>query len=226
MDTTKNLAIYWLKDAAKTPYYEKGYPFTTIFNWWMEHQNRQCVHAAAVGNETGGVLLPGKSGSGKSTTSLACLDSELLYVSDDTSLISCEHEPFVYSLYNTAKIGHFQHLPRLESYVSNAVRVENEKGMIFLHQHFPEKIISGFPLKGILVPRITGGKATHIKPATPGMALKALAPSTLFQLPGAGLGAFRLMSQLVKNVPCYELELGTHMEDIPEVIQQFLHSKD
>jgi hypothetical protein len=132
----------------------------------------------------------------------------------------------VYSLYNTAKIGHFQHLPRLESYVSNAVRVENEKGMIFLHQHFPEKIISGFPLKGILVPRITGGKATHIKPATPGMALKALAPSTLFQLPGAGLGAFRLMSQLVKNVPCYELELGTHMEDIPEVIQQFLHSKD
>jgi hypothetical protein len=192
----------------------------------MEHQNRQCVHAAAVGNETGGVLLPGKSGSGKSTTSLACLGSELSYVSDDTSLISCKRAPYVYSLYNTAKIGHFQHLPHLESYVSNAVRVENEKGMIFLHQHFPRKIISGFPLKGILVPRITGEETTHIKSTTPGMALKALAPSTLFQLPGAGLQAFRLMSQLVKEVPCFRLNLGTDMEEIPKVIQQFLYSQE
>ncbi len=222
MDTSRNVAIYWLNDAAATPYYEKGYPFTTIFNWWMEQQQRQCVHAAAVGNKTGGVLLPGKSGSGKSTTSLACLDSELSYVSDDTSLISCERGPCVYSLYNTAKVEHFHHLPHLKSYVSNAVREQNEKGMIFLHQYFPDKIISGFPLKGILVPRIAGGKTTHIKPTSPGKALKALAPSTLLQLPGAGVRAFRLMSQLVKSVPCYQLDLGTDMHEIPKVISTFL----
>jgi len=226
MDTSKNLGMYWLHDASATPYYEKAYPLTVIFNWWVEKQNMQCVHAAAVGTDKGGVLLPGKSGSGKSTTSLACLNSDLLYVSDDTSLVTCDPVPFAYSLYNTAKIVDFQHLPHLASLVNNTDRVEDEKGMIFLQKHFPEKIADGFPLKGILVPRITGKKQTYVKPTNPIVALKALAPSTLFQLPGAGNRAFQLMSQLVKSVPCYQLELGTDMQEIPKVILAFLQDRE
>ena len=222
LDTSRNVAIYWLKDASKTPYYEKGYPFTTIFNWWMESQNQQCVHAAAMGMESGGVLMPGKSGSGKSTTSLACLNSDLLYVSDDTSLVTCDPVPYVHSLYNTAKIEDFQRLPALSSLISNPERVEGEKGMLFVQKHFPKKIIKGFPLKAILVPRITGKPFTTIQPTSAGLALKALAPSTILQLPGAGMKALRIMSQLVKKVPCYSLELGTNMQEIPQVISEFL----
>ena len=119
MDMEENVAIYWIRDARNTPYYEKGYPLTKIFNWWTETRNLQCVHAAAVGTPEGGVLLAGKSGSGKSTTSLLCLNSELLYVSDDTSLVAWNPEPYAFSLYNTAKLMSFGLLPHLEGYVTN-----------------------------------------------------------------------------------------------------------
>ena len=42
----------------------------------MSDRNLQYVHAGAVGNKNGGILLVGKGGSGKSSTALACLKSD------------------------------------------------------------------------------------------------------------------------------------------------------
>jgi hypothetical protein len=93
IDLKRNQAFYWVKDAAALPYYEIGSPIRTILNWWTSHQGDQFVHGGAVGNENGGVLLVGKGGSGKSTTSLACLEGGLLYASDDYCLVRPEPEP-------------------------------------------------------------------------------------------------------------------------------------
>ena len=40
----------------------------SILHWWMEQNGKQLIHAAAVGTEAGGVLLPGRGGTGKSST--------------------------------------------------------------------------------------------------------------------------------------------------------------
>jgi hypothetical protein len=53
---------------------------------------------------------------------------------------------------------------------------------------------------------------------TAGAVLAALAPSTLFQLPGAGSTAIKTMKKLVGQVPGYILELGTDTAKIPETI--------
>jgi hypothetical protein len=50
----------------------------------------------------------------------------------------------------------------------------------------------------------------------------SLAPSTLFQLAGAAELDFRTMEQLVREVPCYVLELGTKLAEIPTIISDFL----
>jgi len=84
--------------------------------------------------------------------------------------------------------------------------------------------VSGFPIKAVLIPRITGQSDTSVRPTTTGAALRALAPSTIFQLAGSGQTAFQTMSSLVKQVPCYSLELGTEMAQIPEVILSLLLS--
>ncbi len=225
MDTRQDLAIYWLHDAEALPYYEKGYPFTTILNWWMENQELQCVHAAAVGTAGGGVLLPGKSGSGKSTTALTCLNSALSYVSDDTCVVTGCPQPYAYSLYNTAKLvseEDIARLPHLAATVINPNRIDGEKAMILVNRHYPEKIVKGFPIKAVLTLLVTGKPETKLRPATAGTALKALAPSTIMQLPGAGQKALRLISMLLRQVPCYVLELGTDLPRIPEVIADLL----
>ena len=105
LDTRRNLALYWAHDAAELPYYEKGSPLKGVLSCWTGSRDCQYVHAGAVGNAAGGVLLAGRGGSGKSTTALACISAGLLYASDDYCLVAADPAPYAYSLYNTAKLG-------------------------------------------------------------------------------------------------------------------------
>jgi hypothetical protein len=225
LDTKRALAFYWIDDAAQIPHWERGAPFLSILSRWLETVNYHYLHAGAVGNRTGGVLLAGKGGSGKSTTALACLQSELLYASDDYCLVTDNPSPYVYSLYNTAKLKgqrDFLRFPHLSEKTSNTDRLQEEKAVIFLHQHYPEKLIAGFPIRAILVPTITEHKETQLQPTTSIHALKALAPSTMFQLPGAGQRRFQTIVRLIKSVPCFTLKLGSDIAAIPPVIARFL----
>ncbi|MEA5619901.1 serine kinase [Cronbergia sp. UHCC 0137] len=225
LDREQNLACYWIDNAEDIPYWEKGSPLQTILNWWMSDHQHQYVHAGAIGNLDGGVLLAGKGGSGKSSTALTCINSSLLYVSDDYCLVTSDPLPYVYSLYNTAKLkgqADLERFPHLADLVDNSDRLENEKAMLFLHQHHPQKVVKGFPIKAVLVPQITGKLDTHLRPISAGVALRALAPSTIFQLAGSGQTALQIMSSLVKQVPCYILELGTDMVQIPDIILRLL----
>ena len=227
IDTKSALAIFWICDARQLPYYESGAPLRTLLHWRLSNQGRQFVHAAAVGTAEGGVLLAGKGGSGKSTSVLACLDSPLVYASDDYCLLATEPAPYVYSLYSSAKLDadNIHRFPHLAFAISNADRLDTEKALLFLHEHCPKKIVTGFPIRALLLPRVTCRSETTLTPASPITGLQALAPSTLFQLPGAGHSAFQIMSKFVKQVPCYHLELGTDLAQIPEVILGLL-SKD
>ena len=81
----------------------------------------------------GGVLLAGKGGSGKSTTALTCLNSELQYVSDDYCVVVAQPSPFAYNLYCTAKVraDNTHRVPHLMPTVSNGNRLGDEKALFF-----------------------------------------------------------------------------------------------
>lgn len=225
LDVEQNLAICWVRDAQNVPYYETGAPLLRILHWWMLKSERQLIHAAAVGIPEKGVLLAGRGGSGKSTTALACINSKLSYVADDYCLVSSEPAPFVYSLYNTAKqaADNMKRFPNHISAVSNPERLETEKALLFLYKHYPGKIAAGFPIRHILIPRITGRHETSLQPAPRPAALKALAPSTIFQLSGADHIAFKMIAGFVRKVSsCYYLDLGTDISKIPNVIHELL----
>ena len=119
----------------------------------------QLMHAGAVGYADGGVLLAGKSGSGKSTTALACLASDLLFASDDYVCVATTAQPWVHSLYSTAKLvpGNLSRFPELSGKLSNPDRLTTEKAMVNVHAHFPAKVLSGFPIRAILLPRAGAG---------------------------------------------------------------------
>uniref|UniRef100_B8HPW8 HPr kinase n=1 Tax=Cyanothece sp. (strain PCC 7425 / ATCC 29141) TaxID=395961 RepID=B8HPW8_CYAP4 len=225
LDQDQNVACYWIDNADNIPYWERGSPLQTILNWWTTAHHYQYIHAGAIGTIDGGVLLVGKGGSGKSSTALACIDSPLLYASDDYCLVTTSPKPYVYSLYNTAKLKGKEDLvrfPHLAPLIDNMAQIEQEKAMLFLHQHHPEKVLSSFPIKAVLIPQVTGQPYTYLQPTTAGIALKALAPSTIFQLAGSGQIAFQTMSSLVRYVHCYELKLGTNIAQIPNVILKLL----
>ncbi len=224
LDYERNLGIYWLNNYELLPYWETSSPLRTILQLWLNKKGVQMVHAGAVGIAEGGVLLVGKGGSGKSTTALSCLNSELFYASDDYTLITPNPVPFAYSIYSTGKKkpDDIDRLPFLKPIISNREKLGQEKAVYFLHDHFPEKIINSFPLKAVFIPRVTGKLETNLEKTNFTTGLSALVPSTIKQLPNTGKTACQIMMQIAQKLPCYYLNLGTNIEQIPEVIYQFL----
>lgn len=223
LDKERNLAVFWAPDAT-LPYWEYGSPLRSILHWWLLNNGLQLVHAAAVGNSNGGVLIGGKGGSGKSTTALTCLESELSYAGDDYTLLGLEPGPVVHSLYNSAKLNsdHVQRFPELLPKVANPERAGDDKALLFVHEHYPAKVVTQLPVRAVLLPRVTGLSETNWKRVSVAATLAALAPSTIFQLPRAGNEAFQFLAAFVRQLPCYSLEVGTDLSTIPPAIERLL----
>jgi hypothetical protein len=225
LDSTENVAFYWIDDARNLPYYERGAPFRKILSWWMIERDRLFLHAGAVGTHSGGVLLVGEAGAGKSTSALACMQSGMAYGGDDYCLVASGPAPHVYSLYNTAKLkgrDDLERFPHLAPLVENQELLEHEKALMFLNEHYPKRMATDFPLQAVLIPKVTGTARPRLVPVPPATGLRAMAPSTVQQLPGSGRSAVHGMADLVQRVPSYLLELGPDVAAIPALIRTLL----
>jgi hypothetical protein len=220
LDARENMGVFWIRAATQVPTYERGAPLRSILHWWMRRHGRLLIHAGAVGFRGKGVLLVGKGGSGKSTSALASMIKGWHYLSDDYCLLATEGMPRVFSLYNSAKLtaAHLMNFPALQGTVSNPTELADEKALLYLHDHMPDRMTAELPVNVILLPRVTGLPETRLFSASPTVALRALAPSSLFQLPGTGRFEFQALADFVKRVPCFHLELGTALDKIPETI--------
>ena len=225
LDQHTGRALVWTRNAADLRTYDRSSPLRMVLNWWMRERGRQFVHAAAVGTPDGGVLLAGKSGSGKSTTAVSCLVSGMLYAADDYCLIQTDPTPRVHSLYCSAKLDEAnlrKRVPQLGPLICNKFETPHEKALVHLHSHWPERVSSGFEIRAILLPSVAEQTHATLRPASPADALRALAPTTLMQLSGTGGQEMRAMSDLARAVPSFHLALGTETQDVPSVIQNLI----
>ena len=220
LDRKTKTALYWASDFRLIPYWERGAPLRSIFQWWAEGMGGTILHAGAVGRETGGVIFVGRAGAGKSTTTLSCMNSSLSYASDDYCLFLPQPVPRIFSLYTSAKVGWttLEKLPHL----GQVERTQEEKALLYFYPQKKEKLIPSFPLKALFVPRITGTDSVDIVPCSTGQALIALAPNTLFQLPIPGTNTLRTIAQFVSSVPCFQLNLGWDFAKNAQKIETFL----
>ena len=228
LDRERREALYWVSDAGQVPYWERSFPLRTVFHWWFEDLPFQPVHAAAVGLAEGGVLIAGPGGCGKSTTALACLESKLLYAGDDYVLVRHAPSPHVYCLYGTAKLeaDNLERIPGMRRFLDNPDRLDREKALVFLRSWLPGKLTSGFPIRALVTPRVTGRRDTVLHRAKAAEAVRALAPTTLYHLPGAERQAFAKIGALVRQLPSYVLEVGTDLSQIPARILELLGRRE
>jgi len=228
LDHHRALALYWVPNARHVTYYETISPLRTLLYWWMSRNARQLVHAGAVGTSDGGVLLPARGGSGKSTTALSCLEAGLLYAGDNNILLSTDERPTrAYSMYNSTALhgAHLEgRLPRFLPMIENLKRLEHQKAFAFLYKRYPAQMTASLPVRAVLVPHVTGHRDTELSESSVGASLNALIPSTVFSSPGAGREAVETLSKLVKPLPHYTLKLGTDLGQIPRVISDLLRT--
>jgi len=223
-DKTRSTAYYHVVRKRDIPFWESDFPLRMVFHWFFRETPLQPVHSAAVGNERGGVLLIGKGGSGKSTTTLSCLNSPLKIAGDDYVLLDSENH-VAHSLFSLCKITP-NSIDMLKHHsLSEAVRKPEIEGKfrLSLYDQFPESLIKSIPIKAILLPTVGDYPITNIVPASEAQAMIALAPTTLFQLPGLREQAFRKMTRFVRQVPAFNLQLSSDIKNIPVLLESFIN---
>ena len=225
LERTGKSAWYWVADAQRIPYWEQATPMVYLFDWWLRDRGMHMLHAGAVGDERGGIVLVGKSGSGKSTATLSSLQSDLQYGGDDYVGVSIAPKPWVHGLYSSGKLmpNHVERLPFLLPALANSHQLDVEKAVIYVHEHWPANMSTGFPLRAIVAPRVTAGLVeARMIPTPRAVGLAALAPSTVFQMHTRGQDSLLRARRLVESVPSYRLELGSDMASIPRAISDLL----
>ncbi len=182
------------------------------------------IHAAAVGVDGAGALIVGKTGVGKSTTALLCLSAGMQYISDDRCLLGLRPEPTAYCIYNSAKLfpDQMQRFPHLWSSVDQAPAVERQKMLVFVHQQAPEQVAARLPIRTILLAHLTGRSETTLSPVSPIQVLRELFTSSMVYQPGMAQEELRLMAALVQQISCQQLNLGSDLVQIPDVIARSL----
>ncbi|MPZ48112.1 MAG: hypothetical protein GEU75_02165 [Dehalococcoidia bacterium] len=131
LDLATRTGVYWVPDAQDMAEGDRAAPLRTLLNWWLPDAGRTVVHAGALGTVDGALLLFGKSGAGKSTTSLACVEDGFYYLGDDFCALTLEPEVVVHSLYCSGKVyeRHIEELPAFGRLVTNADSLTTEKGL-------------------------------------------------------------------------------------------------
>lgn len=217
---------FWIKhDDRPLETHHRAAPFLLLFHWWAEELGLRLLHAGCIGSEAGAVLLVGRGGAGKSTTALLCAAGGLDYLSDDYCLVRTSGTPEAFALYGTGKL-HREHLARFPELAARAVDPGPDifrKPVIFLTQAWPERVVSRRRLLAVVATQVVGVGPTRSARIGPAEALRALGPSTLFQLPGgASPQAWAELASLVRRLPCHRLELGGDVADVAPMVRRLI----
>jgi hypothetical protein len=226
-DFARGRCIQWIPDPARVPAWALASPLRTVIGRFLLTRDRFLVHGAAIGTADGAVLVTAKGGSGKSTTALSCLAAGLAIAGDDFVVLEPGPAPRAHALFATAKLER-DHLARFSDLAPQVVRGgplddPDAKAVLTLFPGFAAQLAPVLPLRAIAVPVLAlERRESDFEPLRRGVALLALAPSSLFLVPGAGKETLDALRAMVAVLPVYRLRIGSDVRGIPAAIAALL----
>jgi hypothetical protein len=205
--------------------YEHGKPLHLLLTFWHRDRGAPLFHAGMIAHEGRGVLLPGWGGSGKSTTSLACARGGFRYLADDYVALERRGDGvFVaHSLYSSIWLAgdHVERFPELRGHTHRGER----KLFAFLSEVFPAALAASAEVRALVLPRVAPDRSTRIYPMSHAEALRIAGPSSLLELvPRPGRRELDHIARLIEQVPCFALDVGGDLDQIPARVREVLES--
>jgi hypothetical protein len=167
------------------------------------------------------VAIAGASGSGKSTTALACLAAGMSILGDDACIAELGSSPNLFSVYGLAKLEP-DALARLPGLADLALGTDDRTGQILLDPG--ARHVEQASLAAVVLPHIVDDRRTRIRAISPRDALRVLVPGSLLEGAGAGGSALRSLAALVQCVPCLRIELGTELDGVVTGVRQAIEA--
>jgi len=110
--------------------------------------------------------------------------------------------------------------PRLLQAVSNRCTTDTEKTLIHVHAFAPQQIARRLPIRALLLAKVAETTTTALAPISRMALLRDLVTSTLIYQPGAVQPEVAMMAALARQLPCYQINLGSDLAEIPPVVAQ------
>jgi len=215
-DRHAGVALVSVADAARVPDWVDRAPLRTILTWWAGDLGAAFLHASAVADVDGAVVLAGGSGTGKSTTAMACLADGMGFIGDDACLVHLDDDPVVFSVYGRAKLERdaFLRLPTLGD-----LALDEKSDPVVLDAS--TRLVHRAPLRAVLLTCLTGAGRSRLTPVARAEARRQLVAASILE---GGSSALRPLSRLVTRVPCYRFELGSDLGEVVGAVRTIVRS--
>jgi len=188
-------------------------------------QNKLVTHAALVGRNDKGIVVTGRGGSGKTTTSAAALLRGFDFVSDDYVCMSKQGARFVgETLFASLMldVGHIRRFPKLAEAALFPPSDLETKAVVYPMRLFPGQVQRSMNIVAVIVPLLSDHAETRLAPMSKAAALRALAPSSVYSSPWREPSRFDFYHQMLKELPCFHLELGRDVDGITLPLEDLL----
>ncbi|MGC4095535.1 MAG: hypothetical protein QM706_00310 [Nitrospira sp.] len=195
----------------------------------LRHRGLYTIHATALEKHNRGILIPGNSGRGKTTSFIALLRSGYRYLSDDHPLFRdmgahVEILPFPTKINVTeATIAFFPELLEASGQVFHSGSV---KRSFYAEDVYSTSIGDSCQPAVMLFPHVVDAHHSHLEPLPKSRALEVLLPQALLVYdPEVARREFHVLAKLVQQVECYRLHFGRDILDLPKLITPLLEHK-
>lgn len=195
MDRVDDVIVY-IKQGGFPPS-ERGGPLRTPSHWLASEQSLAFVHAAALTLGNGAVLIGGPSGSGKSTFTMKALVGGARVVGDDYVTLETESAtPRVRAAYRTVKVHHQAGIgvPGVGFDLGNGKSA---------HVLDVNQVVEDAPVSACAVVDPDGPETPE--PADPAWVARALAASTILQVPLYADHVLASIARATSRVPCFRI---------------------
>ena len=205
-------------------HYKQGI-FITLYQLLRGH-GLHLIHASAIGRDGRALLIAGRSGAGKTTTMLTCVDAGYQFLGDDTTLLwldpagTVQVAALLSTLDVTDKTAAW--FPQLAPFLSPQ-RNHTGKRQIILSEAFPQRVAAQAQVVALLMPMVTGAVTTTLTPLNKATLLNDLLFFSVdLQDPAFTRRHVEFLAQLVEQNPVYLLRLGSEREDVLRAIADAL----
>lgn len=181
-----------------------------LIDWTVHAHDLALTHVGTLGLGGRGLLLVGESGAGKSGATLAGLAEGLETVGDDFVALRCDGVPLARSVfpYGRQDPAGLDRIAGLRERVP-AHRINHLGKFEFdLRETFPGAFLDELPIEAIVLPQRANAETPRFRPVGAPKAMVELLRSNPFRYVGSPQSRMARFAALVRQVPCYRLELS------------------
>lgn len=187
------------------------------------------VHATALELHGQGVLIPGYSGQGKTTSFLSLLRSGFRYLSDDYPLLrdrGSHMELLAFPMKIDVTDRTIEFFPELRNAMPDVLHQGICKKFFQAEDLYADSIGSSCTPAMIIFPHVVNMPHSCLERLPKSRALEAIMPQGLLVYDQTvARREFQVLSKLVQQVDCYRLHFGRDVFDLPKLVTPLLEMR-